>query len=212
MIGKELEQKEKIEEWIADLPPETMKDLSVVLSKAISVVEVHEPQTGISLSALGYPYADISEEYALKLLGNIVNIQVFNLIGGKKMRIPADALQWLKFARALVEDLPKKKMEFDELNGVVRYGVHKISFQKRAGGAPRFKLFSRLWTERRYVRKGNVKKKGEAFPKEALARGAGVSTDEIVVLVKGINRQLRDNHYPAKINTKGGVLLIVTEK
>lgn len=212
MIGKELQQKEKLEEWIADLPPETMKDLSAVLSKAVSVVEVYEHQSGIPLSAFGYPYAGISEEYALKLLGNVVDIQVFNLIGGKKMQMPAGALQWFKFARTLVEDLPKKKMEFDELNGVVRYGFHKISFQKRAGEAPRFKLFGKLWTERRYVRKGSVKKEGEAFPKEALARWVGVSTDEVVVLVKGINRQLRDSHYPAKIDTKGGVLLVVTEK
>lgn len=108
----------------------------------------------------------------------------------------------------------ESKLKFDSQNGVLRCGnIKPYSFHRGAKGeAPRLKFFRKLWDERRFIRNGVIKKKGEAFPVRALADQVEISEDKIKEMVKGINRILKQRKFPAEIELKNGVLLIITEK
>ena len=122
-------------------------------------------------------------------------------------------------ADKLIEDtfnnLPSKTFEkrvsFDSLNGVLKCGDIKTSFHKGTkGDKPLLKLFRKLWNERKHLINGVEKKKGKAFPKEALAVQIGISATIMPSKIKSLNRKLQK--LPAKVETANGVLLIVTEK
>lgn len=108
----------------------------------------------------------------------------------------------------------ESKLKFDSQNGVLRCGnIKPYSFHRGTNGEkPRLKFFRKLWDERRFIRNGVVKKKGEAFPVRALAIQVGVSENKIKEMVKSINRVLKQKRFPAEIEQKNGILLIVTEK
>ena len=107
----------------------------------------------------------------------------------------------------------KEKMDFDSQNGVLRYGEIKSSFHRGTkSNKPRLQLFRKLWEERRNIKNGKIIKKGEAFPVKALAEQVEVSEQKIQSMIKGFKRMLREKGFPADIERKNGILLLVAEK
>lgn len=106
-----------------------------------------------------------------------------------------------------------EKMSFDSLNGVIRCrDIKPYSFHRGGkGDAPRLLLFRKLWDERKFIVNGIVKKGGKAFPVSALASQLEISEDKIHELAKGLNRVLKNRKFPAEIEKKNGLLLIVAE-
>lgn len=119
----------------------------------------------------------------------------------------------------------KQKMIFNAQTGVIRSGESLHKFQRGAKGEKeRILMFKKLWDKKRYVRRNIEKIKGEAFTPEFLAVQLNLTKDafgysrnekarnKLSGMIKGVNRILSDKEFPAHIEKKGGIQLVVKEK
>lgn len=91
---------------------------------------------------------------------------------------------------------------FDSLNRVIRYENETLKFQ--SGTNLKFELFKKLWEERQAKNKV-----GKPFPSSALARNIETTEAELRKKIKELRTDLRRKGFPAKIETKRGVQLVV---
>jgi hypothetical protein len=146
-----------------------------------------------------------------------------------------DYEEWLKAAEKYnkkpkndskaLEDGAVSKMKFDSQNGVLRYGDVTHAFHKgQRGEEIRILFFRHLWDEKRLIKKGVEKISGTlrapAYFAVQLDLVSDVSTfardkkakDRLSGFIKGINKILKQKGFPALIERKGGVQLVVNEK
>lgn len=144
---------------------------------------------------------------------------------------PAAIAEWNLRMRerelALQEAAEKRKqtasvggMDFDSLNGVLRYGstFHTFHNRKRED-ALRLELFKELWGNRKVIEDRTQKEKGLALPPATLALRINLidsaqkfpPSDEAAFYscLKGIQRFLRDKKFPARIERKNGIQLVI---
>ncbi|MDP3697880.1 MAG: hypothetical protein Q8R55_07835 [Candidatus Taylorbacteria bacterium] len=118
-----------------------------------------------------------------------------------------------------------QKTRFNPQTGVISFGdiIHKFQRGTR-GEKDRILLFKKLWDERRYVKNGVEKVKGKTHPPEFLAVQLNITENATTFsrnkiaknrffgIIKGINRILKDKRFPAKIERKNGIQLVIIEK
>lgn len=126
---------------------------------------------------------------------------------------------------SLINELSVKtetgSLEFNELNGVLRFGDKTHTFQKQQKN--RLLIFRKLWPLRKITRNGKDDKKGDALPPETLAVQIEMIREardykipkiknKMSNLLKAVNRTLKEKRFPATIKQRGGIQLIVTIK
>jgi len=119
----------------------------------------------------------------------------------------------------------KHKITFNGQTGVIRFGdtIHKFQRGTR-GDKDRISLFKRLWDEKKYFKNGVEKIKGKPFTPEFLAVQLNITENATTFsrnekaknrffgIIKGTNRILRDKGFPAKVERKSGIQLVIIEK
>jgi len=111
-----------------------------------------------------------------------------------------------------LEEAQSKKdtLRFDPLNGLFEYNGKTYHITSKT----RLALIKKLWQEQKTIddRGGKIAKKGFPFPKEDLLRNLDIDSlgkNELLREIKELNRIFRKKGFPARIEIKGGVLLIV---
>ena len=81
-----------------------------------------------------------------------------------------------------------------------------------------------MWEEKRVIKNGVVKAKGNVLPPETIAVQIGMTDsvrdfqtntrvrNQLFSIIKGINRILKNKDIPALIERQNGIQLIITEK
>jgi len=117
------------------------------------------------------------------------------------------------------------KIKFDQQVGVLRCGDITHKFHRGAGGnKQKLELFRKLWTDKKLVKNGIEKIKGTTNAPEYLAVQIGLipsakdftkngeRSNSFWSLIKDINRMLKKKDFPAEVERKNGVQLIITQK
>jgi hypothetical protein len=119
----------------------------------------------------------------------------------------------------------KSKTKFDSPNGVLRHGDIIHSFQRgQRGEKQRILFFRMLWDDRRFIKIGVEKISGTPRTSLYFAVQLHLTTDsetfaqnkkpknQLFGLIKGINRILVKKNFPVRIERKGSIQLVVTER
>ena len=115
------------------------------------------------------------------------------------------------------------KVRFD--GGVFRHGdVQHVFHKGDRGNANRLALMKILWSNRRRTKGTTTVKAGEKMQRAHMAARLNIAEDassfgrdasakrKLKNLINGINRELKSKNMPVKIDTVGGIQLVVKEK
>lgn len=145
--------------------------------------------------------------------------------------------QTLSLMRKLHHDLLEKlsedtsvaaagsKTKFDSQNGVLKYGFTLHSFHRgQRGEEKRISFFRLLWNDRRLIKNGVERIPGTPHPPLYFAVQLNITSDahtfgrnkkardKLSGMIKGVNKILKRKKFPALIDRKGGIQLVITEK
>jgi len=117
------------------------------------------------------------------------------------------------------------KTKFDSQNGVLKYGFTLHSFHRgQRGEEKRISFFRLLWNDRRLIKNGVERIPGTPHPPLYFAVQLNITSDahtfgrnkkardKLSGMIKGVNKILKRKKFPALIDRKGGIQLVITEK
>lgn len=214
----------KLEKWIDGLSIELVKSIEAILVVVIAVAEekIDELSLGVCNPPIDeYKFSEkgLAEGDVIFILGalRVVIDDLEVIFENDRLMVTLKGLEYLEYISMHIskklkrEVLPDEKGElfFNEHSGILYFGHTKpLGFHSK-GDAPRLRLFRKLWEERKYLQKGRIKKRGEAFPIHVLAIQVGVSDDRIIAMIKGVKRSLKEREFPADIEVKSNAALLV---